>query len=164
MWARQRIAGRDLIRKAAIFNSIAMKGRASGFRGFDHRYLTYQASLVESCPPRPRSLSRSRSPRRRKLPESDTQISEDYDAFDAFEAVDTSDEDGDELDDAIYCDFNVFRSAEAESDIDVYDDEYSFDSFDTGQTLHAADDGAKAIKLVLEIERTAEISYAPGIS
>ena len=46
-WARQRIEGRDLLRKAAIFNKIAMKRRTSGLRGIDHRELTRQAALIE---------------------------------------------------------------------------------------------------------------------
>ena len=46
-WARQRIAGRDLMRKAAIFNKIAMKRRTSGMRGVDHRKLTRRAALME---------------------------------------------------------------------------------------------------------------------
>ena len=46
-WSRQRIAGRDLLRKAAIFNKIALKRRTSGLRGVDHRSLTRKAALIE---------------------------------------------------------------------------------------------------------------------
>ena len=49
-WARQRIARRDLLRKAAIFNKIALRRRISGMRGIDHRKLTRQAALLEYVP------------------------------------------------------------------------------------------------------------------
>ena len=62
----------------------------------------------------------------------------------------------------IYSDFNVLRSDDSGSDVDISDEDYSFDSFETGQTL-TSEDGANAIKLLLELERKAEVSYAPGI-
>ena len=62
----------------------------------------------------------------------------------------------------VYSDLNVLRDADDEPDLDADMDDYSFDSFDTGQTLHAASEGDKAIKLLLDTERVGEISYAPG--
>ena len=47
VWARQRISGRDLVRKAAIFNSLATRQRTNGLRGVNNGQSTYQASLVE---------------------------------------------------------------------------------------------------------------------
>ena len=88
---------------------------------------------------------------------------EDYDSFDAFEPADSSGDDCDELEGAIYSDFNVLRSDDSGSDVDIFDEDYSFDSFETGRTF-TSEDGANAIKLLLEFERKAEVSYAPGIA
>ena len=46
VWARQRISGRTLVRKAAIFNSIAMKRRSSDMPGVHDRHLARGASLI----------------------------------------------------------------------------------------------------------------------
>lgn len=60
----------------------------------------------------------------------------------------------------VYSDFNSLRTEEADNRVDMVDDEYSFDSFDTGQML-TSEDGEKAMSLLLESERKTEISMAP---
>ena len=112
--------------------------------------------------PKPRSQSRSRSPHKRKPPEAakSAECTEEYDTFDAFELDDEPGEDWEEPDDVIYSDFNLIRSDESELDIDSYSEDYSFDSFDTGQTL-TGDEGVKAIKVLWEIEKNVEFSYTP---
>ena len=46
VWARQRITGRNLLRKAAIFNIIAMKRKGCGSRGVDLQHPVHKASLL----------------------------------------------------------------------------------------------------------------------
>ena len=88
----------------------------------------------------------------------------DTDEFNDFDANSiTDDEEDGELDCLIYSDFNLLRSEGEETEVDDYDEDYSFDSFDGGQNL-TAEEGAKAINLVMEIERKSEVSFAPGVS
>ena len=47
VWARQRTTSKDILRRAAIFNSIALKKRSSGMRGIDARHHAIQASRIE---------------------------------------------------------------------------------------------------------------------
>lgn len=47
IWARHRAIFKDLLRRAAIFNSIASKRRPSGMRGMNDCCLTKQASHIE---------------------------------------------------------------------------------------------------------------------
>ena len=89
-----------------------------------------------------------------------TECTEDYDEFDAFEPASEIGDDWEDSDGVIYSDFNLIRSDDSDSDVDGYHEEYSFDSFDTGQTL-TGEGGVKAIKLLLEIEKNVEFSYAP---
>ncbi|KAL9101373.1 MAG: hypothetical protein Q9163_003354 [Psora crenata] len=160
IWARHRAMRRDLLRKAAVFNSIALKRRSSHRQGLDHRQATREASLVTCFPPRPQVNRRSLSPGGRKSPDS-TDPGE-YSAFDAISIMD--DEEDDDLEGSVYSDLNVLRNEDDETVVDVgEEDHYSFDSFDGGQIV-TAEEGSKAIDLVMEIERKSEVSFAPGIS
>ena len=81
-------------------------------------------------------------------------------AFDAFNTIESS-EDDDEKASFVYSDFNSFRSGESGLDGEVMDDEYSFDSFDTGQTL-TFEAGDRAMGLLRETEKSSEVSFAPA--
>ena len=98
----------------------------------------------------------------RYVNESDAQDEEDYDAFDESETPGSSDDGTDEVGGIVYSDFNLLRSDELDADLDMQDEGFSFDSFDNGQSL-TGEDGAKAMALLLEIERSSEASFAPGI-
>lgn len=60
----------------------------------------------------------------------------------------------------VYSDFNSLRNEEADTRADIADEDYSFDSFDTGQLL-TSEDGEKAMSLLLESEKKSEVSIAP---
>ncbi|KAL9639408.1 MAG: hypothetical protein Q9164_000949 [Protoblastenia rupestris] len=159
VWTRQRLMRRDLLRRAAIFNSIAMRRTSSGLGGVDYQRLTREASFITDHPLTPQVSSRSLSPSKRKPP--DPPDTDEFNAFDA-DSITDDEEDG-ELDCLVYSDFNLLRSEGEETEVDDYDEDYSFDSFDGGQNL-TAEEGAKAIRLIMEIERKSEVSFAPGIS
>ncbi|KAL9129518.1 MAG: hypothetical protein Q9217_002042 [Psora testacea] len=178
VWARQRLMRRDLLRKAAVFNSMAMRGRSRAMRGVDRQHQTGEAPLmayiflykpygafankIRYCPPARQTTSRSLSPSRQKQP--DPHNTGEYDEFDAITLIDDDEEEEDgELDGVIYSDFNMLRAEGDEAEVDIYDEDYSFDSFDGGQIL-TPEDGAKAMNLVMEIETKSEVSFAPGIS
>ena len=87
---------------------------------------------------------------------------EDYEPFDAFDSGEVSDNEDDKFESVIYSDFNSFRDGEDEHDLPSGDENYSFDSFDTGQTL-ASEDGEKAMTFLLESEEKSEVSLAPAL-
>lgn len=98
----------------------------------------------------------------RYINESDAPDEEDYDAFDESETAGSSDDETDEVGGIVYSDFNLLRSDELDADLDMQDEGFSFDNFDNGQSL-TGEDGAKAMALLLEIERSSEASFAPGM-
>ena len=98
----------------------------------------------------------------RYVNKSDVRDEEDYDAFDKSETPGSSDDGTDEVGGIVYSDFNLLRSDELDADLDMQDEGFSFDNFDNGQSL-TGEDGAKAMALLLEIERSSEASFAPGI-
>lgn len=112
-----------------------------------------------SCP---HSTDESGREHERSDIESDAPDEEDYDAFDESETPDSSDDEADEVEGIVYSDFNLLRSDELDADLDMQDEGFSFDSFDNGQTF-TGEDGAKAMALLLEIERSSEASFAPSI-
>ncbi|KAG8530434.1 uncharacterized protein KY384_004936 [Bacidia gigantensis] len=144
LWARARIGGRDLLRRAAIFNSIATKRRTSGMRGVDHRRLTQRAAWIDKKPPDCESII--------------DDAGEDYVAFDAYAASTDGSGDEDEGADDVYSDFNLLRD-DLYDDVELAEEDYAFDGF--GQTL-TCEKGEKAMSLVLESEDTSkEVSVAP---
>lgn len=99
-----------------------------------------------------------------RAPLSSTQYIFDYDVFD-YEDESTeeeAEEDADERDGvrAVNSDFNVLRLQD--TDIEANDEQYSFDSFDTGERFIDDPEG-KTIDLIMENERHDEVSIAPGV-
>ena len=97
---------------------------------------------------------------------------EEFNGFDIVSTADDDDEDEDEeeeeeedceLDGIVYSDFSVLRGELDDTDVGIYDEDYSFDSFDGGQIL-SGEERARAIDFVMEIEKKSEVSFAPGIS
>ena len=123
------------------------------------------ADYHRSIPPPLKRSSRSRSPhdhRSKETPSANEEDLEDYEPFDAFEPSDMSEEDEEKTESIVYSDFNSLRNEEGENDAESTEDGYSFDSFDTGQTL-ASEDGEKAMNFLLETEKKAEVSLAPAL-
>ena len=91
--------------------------------------------------------------------------SSDYDAFD-YEENETIEDEEDEEDNPInnqpvHSDFRMLRSSDSDEEVD--DASYSFDTLDTSYHL-GIDHGEKAIHLVMENERQDEVSVAPVTS
>jgi len=163
IWARQRLPGRILLRKAAILNSVIRQRRIAtekpeeSYVGLAVPQITYDlSSLIQQRDLANRSRRHSfASPRASVGIKVRPPDLSNYDVFDHED--DPVENENDETESLVYSDFNELGSETSDGDDD---EEYSFGSFETRAGM-TADEGVKAIGLVLEIERKEEVSVAP---
>lgn len=169
VWARQRVVGRDLLRKAAIFNSIRIK-RITAKEAEEHRpEIDTQSSLyrnltqveIESLADCGRSHQSIRhlgfcTQQFLPPPPSPPGLS-NYDAFDEDDGP--LDEEADEMtgSDTIYSDFSVLDPASA--DIEDYDSLRPFDD-DGNERELVIGLGEDVMGLIIENEKQNEVEVA----
>ncbi|MCJ1266435.1 hypothetical protein MMC22_006320 [Lobaria immixta] len=167
IWARQKVLGRNLLRKVACLNSMKVKRlaareaeqRRSDFARmvamYDNVYVTdlgtaADGSRKQQSPPTAVSLPRQYSP-----PSPSPLGLSNYDAFDYED--DPIDEDDDDAsgNDLVYSDFSALSADDSDSDDDSY-----FDPFGSNESEQTAGLGSsrEAIGLLLENEKCEEIS------
>jgi len=178
-WARQRFAGGKLLRKAAILNWRSMKskrdpsgamkisncstGRTPSTYGHTLNWSTTDTDSIRLCP----AQGASRTTQQAIAPPATFQMPSDYDAFDYEEDVvdDDVDEEDEEADEgssdvesqAIYSDFRRLESSD--TDPEFFDTSWSFANIELD--CSEVDQCGKEIKLVMENEKTDEVSIAP---
>lgn len=171
IWARQKVLGRNLLRKVACLNSIRMKRVAareaeqkrSEFARmvsmYDNVYVTDLDRVANGSRKQPSSPTTGSLPRQYNPPSPSPLGPSNYDAFDYEE--DPTDEDDDEVDASgtglVYSDFSALSADESDSDEDSY-----FDAFGSNESEQPAvlDSGNDAIGLLMENENCEEISVA----
>ncbi len=169
VWARQRVLGRDLLRRAAILNSIRIKKMAAKEAEQERPEVANQSSLYNTLNELEiNSLADSgrshQSPRllgfsaQQFIPPPPSPLGlSNYDAFDHDD--DLLDEDADEVaeHDTIYSDFSVLDPASSE--VEDYDSLRPFDD-DGNEGESVTELGEDIIGLIIENEKQDEVEVA----
>ncbi|MCJ1462690.1 hypothetical protein MMC07_001293 [Pseudocyphellaria aurata] len=171
IWARQKVLGRNLLRKVACLNSIRIKRLAareaeqkrSEFARmvsmYNNVYVTDLDTVANGSRKQPPSPTTGSIPRQYDPPPPSPLGLSNYDAFDYEE--DSTDEDEDDEDasgnDLVYSDFSALSADDSDSDEDSYFDPFGSNECKQPEVL---DSGKEAIGLLLENEKCDEISVA----
>lgn len=169
IWARQKVLGRNLLRKVACLNSIRIRRVAAReaeqrrsdcarmVSMYDNVYVTDldtvpNGSRKQQSSPTTVSLPRPYSP-----PSPSPLGLSNYDAFDYED--DPADEDDDDAggDDLVYSDFNALSADDSDSDDDSYFDHFGSNESEQPAVLSSS---KEVIGLLMENEKCEEVSVA----
>lgn len=167
LWARQKVLGRNLLRKVACLNSMRIKRlaareaeqRRSDFARmvsmYDNVYMT-DLDNVASGSRRQQSLPTAASLPRQYSPSPSPLGLSNYDAFD-YEDDPTEDDDDASEDDLVYSDFSALSADNSDFDDESYFDPFGGDESEQPAVLSSS---KEAIGLLMENEKCEEIEVA----
>ncbi|KAI9799860.1 MAG: hypothetical protein M1833_003782 [Piccolia ochrophora] len=150
VWARQKALGRNVLRKAAIMNSI--REQAAAARRAEQR----QLELARQAFIRHQS-SIAQVPRRQYIPLPPSPLGlSNYDALDLEDDIQCQDDDDESDGNTVYSDFSILDPSE--SVIDDYDSLHDFDSLPQKRRPPSPPD-EKMLEMLREKERQKEIAF-----
>lgn len=163
IWARQKVLGRNLLRKVACLNSIRIKRLAARESEKRQSDFARMVSMYDNDTVANDSRKQQSSPTNASLPRqysspSPSQLGlSNYEAFD-YENDPIDDEDDDASgDDLVYSDFSALSADDSDSDDDSYFEPFSRNESEQPAVLSPS---KEVLKLLMDNEKCDEVSVA----